>query len=109
MVSWEDSFKLGGCHLQHLHHPILGLRVYLPAYSADISKDLQKKPFYVTTAAIPEAGFRAPKSGFRGITLKKPCDASLWKINKNKEILVGATRFGMVTNLHWDGTWTHSE
>jgi len=91
MVSWEDSFKLGGCDLQHLHQAILGLRVYLPVYSADISKELQTKRFHVFTAAIPEAGFRAPKSGFRGIPLKKSCDANLWKINKNKENLVAAT------------------
>ena len=100
MVSWEDSCKLCGCDLQHLPPAIRGLRVYLPVYNVDISNELLEKSFYVFTAAIPEAGFHAPKSGFQGITLNKACDESRWKVNKNKENLGGAMRFGMVTNLH---------
>jgi hypothetical protein len=95
--------------VQHLYQPILGLQIHLTVHSGDISKQLQKKRFFELPAAIPEAGFRAPESGFQGITLHTSCDESHWKINKNKENWVGATRFGMVTNLHCDGTWTHSE
>jgi len=109
MVGWEDSFQLGGCDLQHLQQAILGLRVYLPVYSADISQELQKRRFYVFTPWIPEAGIRAPESGFQGLTLHRSRDESHCKVNKNKENWAGATRFGMVTNLHCDGTWTHSE
>jgi hypothetical protein len=100
MATWEDACKLGGCDLQHLYHAILGLRVCLPVYSGDISKELQKKPFYVFTPSIPEAGFRAPESGFQGITPRRSWDESHWKVNKNKENLARAMRFGMVTNLH---------
>jgi hypothetical protein len=109
MVSWEDSFKLGDCYLQQLHQAILGLPVYLPVHSSDIAKELQLRRIYVFTGPIPEAGFRAPESGFQGITLHWSCDVSHCKVNKNKENLAGATRFGMVTNLHCEGTWTHSE
>ena len=99
MVSREDFFKRGAYDLSHLHQAIRGLRVYSPVYNADISKELQKKRFYVFVAAIPEAGFCPPELGFQGITLSRPDKESRWKVNKNKENLVGATRFGMVTNL----------
>jgi len=109
VTNWNDSFKIGGYDVQHLQQAILGLQDCLAAHSADISKELQKERFHVFTGAIPEAGFLAPESGFQGITLNRSCDANLWKVNKNKENRVGGIRFRMVTNLHSNGTWTHSE
>jgi hypothetical protein len=108
-VTWEDPVKIDGYCVHYLYQTILGLQIRLTVHSGDISKQLQKKRFHVFTGPVPEAGFRAPESGFQGITLHWSCDESHWKFNKNKENRVGATRFGMVTNLHCDGTWTHSE
>jgi hypothetical protein len=100
VLNWEDPFKLDGYCVQHLYQTNLGLQIHLTVHSGDISKHLQKKRFHAFTGPIPEAGFPAPKSGFRGITLHRSWNESHWKVNKNKENLVGATRFGMVTNLH---------
>ena len=72
----------------------------MPVYNADISNELLEKSFYVFTAAIPEAGFHAPESGIQDITLDRSSYVSHSKVNKNKENLGGAMRFGMVTNLH---------
>jgi hypothetical protein len=58
--------------------------------------------------SIPEVGLHSSESGFQGIIINKSCDASLWKIKKNKEILTGGLGFETVTNLHNEGTWTHS-
>jgi hypothetical protein len=43
---------------------------------------------------IPEAGFRAPKSGYPCVSDSKAKLADHWKINKSKEIFNGRSPIG---------------
>ena len=94
-VTWEDPVKIDGYCVQHLYQTILGLQIHLTLHSGDISKQVQKKPFHVFAVSIPEAGFRAPESGFQGVTLHRLC----------VEVTGRSTKIRETGSAEWDLEW----
>src|SRR5260370_41754692 len=86
---------------RRLHHNqlIRVLVVFISIRGATFLEESQKEPFQRHSGLIPEAGCHPPESGFRRVTNDDSDAAILWKINKNKGILTGGMRFGMVTKL----------